>query len=38
LETTKDTYSNGKFKISDLTEENMTLDSEGKFLFFDPQV
>lgn len=38
LETTKDTYSNGKFKISDLTEENMALDSEGNFLFFDPQV
>lgn len=33
-----DAYSNGKFTITDLTEENMALDNNGNFIFFDPRV
>ena len=33
-----DAYSNGKFTITDLTEENMAIDSKGNFIFFDPRV
>lgn len=33
-----DTYSNGKFSITDLFEENIARTQNGDFVFFDPKV